>query len=62
MSITNTEIKIARGTIHEITEYLRNTFLLNPDLQEKCNNLTPLARKEWIYYTTIPKKKTRNQR
>jgi uncharacterized protein YdeI (YjbR/CyaY-like superfamily) len=53
-NIAEPEIKL--GTIHEIPENLKHILLSNLDLLAKWNNLTPLARNEWICYITIPKK------
>jgi hypothetical protein len=35
---------------------LKKTLVSNPDVLEKWNDLTPLARNEWICWTTIVKK------
>jgi hypothetical protein len=40
--------EINLGTIHELPEVLKNTLLGNSELLEKWNNLTPLARNEYI--------------
>lgn len=62
MSMKSNSVEIAPGTIHETPDDLRETLISNPDVLEKWNNLTPLARNEWICYVTIPKKiETRNQ-
>jgi len=47
---------IQPATIHEIPEVLTTTLLSNLHLLEKWNNLTPLARNEWVCYVTMPKK------
>ena len=51
-----TKIEIAEGTIHQVPDDLRTELTTNPDLLAKWNNLTPLARNEWICWTTIVKK------
>lgn len=57
-----TQKEIAIGTIHELPTDLENVLLSNLDVLEKWNNLTPLARNEWICWITIVKKQeTRNQ-
>ncbi len=50
----NQEIK--SGTIHTIPEDLKKVLINNLDLLSKWNNLTPLARNEWICWVTIVKK------
>jgi uncharacterized protein YdeI (YjbR/CyaY-like superfamily) len=47
---------ILSGVVHEVPEDLKETFLVNTDLLEKWNKLTPLARNEWICWVTIVKK------
>lgn len=49
-------VKIENGTIHELTPELKKELNSSKELLEKWNSLTPLARNEWICYTTIPKK------
>ena len=51
-----TDTIILSGVVHEVPEDLKETFLINPDILEKWNNLTPLARNEWICWVTIVKK------
>lgn len=48
--------EIASGVIHQVPEDLKETLAAKPELLEKWNNLTPLARNEWICWTTIVKK------
>ncbi len=52
--MTNQEI--ATGVVHEVPDDMKETLTSNPDILEKWNNLTPLARNEWICWTTIVKK------
>lgn len=47
---------IATGVVHDVPSDLRDTLLSNPDVLQKWNNLTPLARNEWICWITIVKK------
>lgn len=47
---------IAEGVVHEVPKDLRKALVSNPDVLEKWNNLTPLARNEWICWTTIVRK------
>ncbi len=48
--------EIATGVVHEVPEDLREILISHSDVLEKWNNLTPLARNEWICWTTIVKK------
>ncbi|MBK7865683.1 MAG: YdeI/OmpD-associated family protein [Ignavibacteriales bacterium] len=47
---------ILSGVVHEVPEDLKETFLVDRELLEKWNKLTPLARNEWICWVTIVKK------
>lgn len=47
---------IAPGALHEVPEDLKKVLRSNAALLEKWNALTPLARNEWICWTTIVKK------
>lgn len=47
---------ILSGVVHEVPHDLENVLLANSSLLEKRNNLTPLARNEWICRVTIVKK------
>ena len=49
-------IKIATGVVHQVPEDLEQVLLKNTEALEKWNNLTPLARNEWICWVTIVKK------
>lgn len=48
--------KIATGVVHKVPADLKEGLISNPDVLEKWNSLTPLARNEWICWTTIVKK------
>lgn len=48
--------KIATGVVHDLPDDMLQILNSNPDLLEKWNNLTPLARNEWICWVTIVKK------
>lgn len=50
------EKQIATGVVHEVPDDIKNVLLQNEDLLQKWNSLTPLARNEWICWTTIVKK------
>jgi len=51
-----TKKEIATGVVHRAPADLRNALTSDPDLLAKWNKLTPLARNEWICWTTIVKK------
>ena len=55
-----TNIRIEEGVVHNVPDDLKEVLRSNEELLEKWNNLTPLARNEWICWTTIVKQdKTR---
>jgi uncharacterized protein YdeI (YjbR/CyaY-like superfamily) len=47
---------IAEGVVHQVPDDLRDALITHPKVLEKWNDLTPLARNEWICWTTIVKK------
>jgi uncharacterized protein YdeI (YjbR/CyaY-like superfamily) len=49
-------IKLLSGVVHTIPADLRKALLAVPGLADTWNNLTPLARNEWICWTTSVKK------
>ena len=51
-----TDKTIATGVVHKVPADLKEHLISNPDVLAKWNNLTPLARNEWICWTTIVKK------
>ncbi len=44
------------GVVHDIPEDLRNALLSSSEITEAWNDLTPLARNEWICWVTSVKK------
>lgn len=48
-------INVEQGVVHSVPDDLKQALLSHPQLLEKWNNLTPLARNEWICWTTIVK-------
>lgn len=48
--------KIVTGAVHRVPTDLRKVLDANPAVREKWDSLTPLARNEWICWTTIVKK------
>ena len=51
-----TKNEVATGALHTVPSDMKKTLLSDPDVLEKWNSLTPLARNEWICWTTIVKK------
>lgn len=47
---------IATGVVHAVPADMRAALHADPDALERWNDLTPLARNEWICWTTIVKK------
>jgi len=54
--IKMTKTVIAEGVVHEVPGDLKKALVSNPDVLEKWNDLTALARNEWICWVTIVKK------
>ncbi|HEX5798237.1 MAG TPA: YdeI/OmpD-associated family protein [Candidatus Saccharimonadales bacterium] len=48
--------EIATGVAHEIPEDLRNALLADKSALEKWEDITPLARNEWICWNISVKK------
>ncbi|QQS44058.1 YdeI/OmpD-associated family protein [Candidatus Roizmanbacteria bacterium] len=44
------------GVVHDIPNDLRNALLSSSEITEAWNDLTPLARNEWICWVTSVKK------
>ncbi|MDP3733910.1 MAG: YdeI/OmpD-associated family protein [Nanoarchaeota archaeon] len=47
---------ITPGVVHKVPADLRKALTHDPDVLAKWNDLTPLARNEWICWTTYVKK------
>ena len=47
---------IAAGTVHELPADMRNALVADPAALEKWEDITPLARNEWICWVTFSKK------
>lgn len=57
-----TNIKISSGTVHKLPEDLTSALRADKKALELWESLTPLARNEWICWTTFVKKeKTRKE-
>ncbi len=50
------KINIAPSALHDIPHDIEAVLKAQPKVLEKWNSLTPLARNEWICWTTIVKK------
>lgn len=48
--------EISEGVVHKVPNDLKKLLVAQPDVLEKWNSLTPLARNEWICWVTIVKK------
>lgn len=46
---------LSEGTVHTMPTYLREAFMADPEAIAKWEQLTPLARNEWICWVTFPK-------
>lgn len=49
-------IKISSGVVHAVPKDLRAALLSDDSTIERWNDLTPLARNEWICWTVTTKK------
>ncbi len=47
---------IESGTVHELPADLREALVSDPDVLAAWNDITPLARNEWICWTISVKK------
>ena len=57
-----TKKEIAAGVVHKVPADLRKALTSNPEVIAKWNDLTPLARNEWICWTiNVKLVKTRKQ-
>lgn len=50
------QLEVATGVVHEVPEDLREALTADPDVLEAWNDLTPLARNEWICWTISVKR------
>jgi uncharacterized protein YdeI (YjbR/CyaY-like superfamily) len=49
-------INVATGVVHELPTDLRQALILDESALERWNDLTPLARNEWICWIITTKK------
>jgi uncharacterized protein YdeI (YjbR/CyaY-like superfamily) len=55
-----TKEKLAEGTVHKLPADMRKAILANKKLHAMWEDITPLARNEWICWTTnVAKPETR---
>lgn len=58
-----TEKAIAGGVVHDIPADLKSALIASPEALKAWENITPLARNEWICWIDSAKKaETRNKR
>ena len=50
-----TQKGIAAGVVHQVPADLRKALTTDPNVREAWNDLTPLARNEWICWVTYVK-------
>ena len=56
------EEKIATGVVHDLPSDLRKALIADSEILAKWNDLTPLARNEWICWViSVKKAETRSQ-
>lgn len=51
-----TKEKISGGTVHKLPEDLKKMLVSNQKILSLWEDITPLARNEWICWVTSPKK------
>ena len=54
--MASTKQTVAEGVVHDVPADLKKALLADAKVLELWNKLTPLARNEWICWTTIVKK------
>ncbi|MFO0920213.1 MAG: YdeI/OmpD-associated family protein [Candidatus Saccharimonadales bacterium] len=55
-------VEISKGTEHALPDDLRAALIKNPKALSVWEDITPLARNEWICWaTTVKRKKTRDE-
>ena len=55
------KISLLAGVVHELPEDMSEAIMADEKIAEAWNTLTPLARNEWICWTTIVKKEETRQ-
>lgn len=59
--MTTKKISLLSGVVHELPDDMTEVLLSDEKIAEAWNTLTPLARNEWICWTTIVKKEETRQ-
>lgn len=60
--MTTEQYTIEEGVVHTVPDDLKKVLHSRPELLEKWNKLTPLARNEWICWTTIVKQEATREK
>lgn len=55
------KVAISAGVVHEVPEDLRNALIADKAAQAVWEDITPLARNEWICWTISVKKEATRQ-
>lgn len=55
------KISLLAGVVHELPDDMSTAIMADEKIAETWNALTPLARNEWICWTTIVKKEETRQ-
>jgi len=54
--------RLSSGAVHSVPADLRKTLIADPEAREKWEDITPLARNEWICWVmSVKKPETRRQ-
>jgi uncharacterized protein YdeI (YjbR/CyaY-like superfamily) len=53
---------LATGVVHRVPKDLKEALTSAPEIRDAWNDLTPLARNEWICWVTSPKKPETRQK
>lgn len=57
-----TKVDISGGVVHELPNDLKEALLADPEALQLWEKITPLARNEWICWTTsVKKEETRKE-
>lgn len=57
-----TKVDISGGVVHELPNDLKSALLADPEALQLWEKITPLARNEWICWTTsVKKEETRKE-
>lgn len=56
MNLTKPKLSISEGTVHKLPDDMRKALLADKSALELWEDITPLARNEWICWTITTKK------